>query len=138
MSLSFAQTAAPPGRVRSATPVPLIVGAVSFLVSLVLTIWVATSLSAPVRLIGPLTLPLVTPDAWRWSLIGYLLTPFACIICLGLDILLQRGGLSRDPNFITRPVFGVVLRWMAIAGIVLGAWHALNLSVPISEWLAAA
>ncbi|MBU4464950.1 MAG: hypothetical protein KKH75_03785 [Actinobacteria bacterium] len=116
--------------VASAMPVSVGLGAV--LVSLGIAVYIAVAATAPVSFFG-VPLPLVISEQWWLSLIGYLLTPFTVIACYGWDATLQRNGLRRNRNFVLRPAYRRALVWAVAAGIVLGAWHAINLSVPLSE-----
>ncbi|GAA1945606.1 hypothetical protein GCM10009776_04390 [Microbacterium deminutum] len=103
-------------------------------VSLALAVAVLLTASATVNILG-IGVPLVTADAWPLSFAGYLLTPVVVIGCYGWNAIGQRDGLRRNRNFVLRPGYSNALAWAAGAGILLGAWHVLNLSVPLSEWL---
>ncbi|MFE1665517.1 hypothetical protein [Microbacterium sp. P02] len=117
-----------------ASVLPLVVGGAAVVASIVLAIIVATSASATVVMLG-LPLPLVAADHWSLSLLGYLLTPVAVIACYGWDAVGQRRGRARNRNFVLRPGYSRALTGAAGLGVLLGAWHVLNLSVPLSELL---
>lgn len=125
---------APAPRTTTATPLPLIIAGVAVFVSLLIAVVVLVASSAAVNILG-IGVPLVTADAWWLSFIGYLLTPVVVIGCYGWNAIGQRDGLRRNRNFVLRPGYSRALAWAAGAGIALGAWHVLNLSVPLSEWL---
>lgn len=124
----------PAGRSRSsANPLPLIVAVAALVLSLVIAVVLAvTSASAPIAFLT-LTLKLVTPGWWWLSLIGYVLTPVAVIACYGWDSVGQRNGLRENRDFVLRPSWSRALLWCAGISIVVGAWHVLNLSVPLTE-----
>jgi len=125
----------PSGPVTRATasPLPVIVGASAMLVSVLLAVVVALTASAPIVFLVPL--PLVRAEAFWMSLLGYLLTPIVVIACYGWDALSQRNGLRANRNFDIRPQWTRLLLWLCGFSIIVGAWHILNLSVPLSEWL---
>lgn len=125
---------APASGRTQASPIPLVVAAAALVVSLALAVTVLVSASATVNILG-LGFALVTPDAWWLSFIGYVLTPIVVIGCYGWNAIAQRDGLRRNRNFALRPAYSRALAWAAGIGILLGAWHVLNLSVPISERL---
>lgn len=117
----------------AASPLPLLVAAGALLVSLVLAIVVAlTPASVPILVLN-VPMPLVTPAFWWLSFLGYLLTPIAVLACYGWDAVGQRNGLRANRNFVLRPTWRRSLRWLTGIAIVVGAWHVLNLSVPLSE-----
>jgi hypothetical protein len=70
------------------------------------------------------------------SLIGYLLCPFAVIVCLGLDNFNQRVKTSQGQLFIPNQKFGQVLRVMTGFGLLLSYPHISGLADHISAWLA--
>lgn len=117
-----------------ASAVPLIIAWSAVLVSLVIAVVVLMTSSAAVVILG-VPLPLVTPDAWVLSFAGYVLTPVVVIACYGWNAIAQRNGLRANRNFALRPGYSRALAWAAGVGIVLGAWHVLNLSVPLTDWL---
>jgi len=126
-------SAHPGGTRTAASPLPLLVAAGALLVSLVIAVVVAaTPASIPIRFLG-IPLPLVTSGAWWLSFIGYLLTPVVVLACYGWDAVGQRNGLRANRNFVLRPSWRRGLQWLTGAAIVVGAWHVLNLSVPLSE-----
>ncbi|MFT4220172.1 MAG: hypothetical protein QM611_06610, partial [Microbacterium sp.] len=122
-----------PGGVRAAaSPWPLIVAAAAFGLSVLLAVVLAaTPASDPVRFLGA-PLPLVVGGFWWVSLAGYLLTPAVVLACYGWNAVAQRKGLGANRNFVLRPGWSRALRWLAGLSIVVGAWHVLNLSVPLS------
>lgn len=101
---------------------------------MVVAIVVATTVSAPVDLVG-LKAPLVAGTFWWISLFGYVLTPIVVIACYGWDVLSQRDGLRGNRDFVLHPGWTRALLLIVAASLVVGAWHVLNLSVPVSEWL---
>lgn len=115
-----------------ASPLPMVAGLACAVASLVLALVVAGVSSAPVIFFG-MPLPLVSGGAWWLSLVGYLLTPMGVVAAYGWDAIVQRRAVAADPNFADRPLFGRVLLWTAGISILIGAWHVLNLSVPLSE-----
>lgn len=125
------------GRGKSAgqaSVLPLAIGIGALVVSIALAIWAVVSVSAPVMFFG-LSLPLVSSDAWMVSAIGYFLTPCVVIACYGWDAIAQRRGPLANPNYVTKPAYRRALLWTVGIGIAVGAWHILNLSVPLSEAL---
>jgi purine-cytosine permease-like protein len=108
------------------------VAGAAVLVSVVLAIVVAVGASTPILFLG-IPLPLVTPGSWWLSFIGYLLTPVLVLACYGWDAVGQRNGLRANRNFVLRPTWRRSLQWLTGIAIVVGAWHVLNLSVPLSE-----
>ena len=118
---------------RRASTVPLLVAVAAIIVSISIAAIAVTTVSAPVTLIFDLSLPLVVTDAWWLSLLGYLLTPTLVIACYGWDAIAQRNGVRQDVNFVQRPGYGTALRGATVGALVVGAWHVLNLSVPLSE-----
>jgi purine-cytosine permease-like protein len=104
------------------------------LVSVVLAVAVVLTASAPIAFLG-VPFPLVRAEAFWMSLLGYLLTPIVVIACYGWDVVSQRNGLRANRNFDIRPRWTRLLLWLSGFSIVVGAWHILNLSVPLSEWL---
>ncbi|HOA86865.1 MAG: hypothetical protein GX871_07500 [Microbacteriaceae bacterium] len=123
-----------PARGRAeASRVPLLVGAGAVLLSVVLAVLVLVLLSAPAQLFSGVSLPLVSSDSWALSLLGYLLTPLVVILAYGWDVAWQRQARADNRNVVLHPGYTRVLKWLMIAGIVLGAWHVLNLAVPLAE-----
>lgn len=120
-------------RVVRASAVPLIVGISSAAVSLVIAVLVIALVSAPVKVFLGIPLPLVVAESWWLSLLGYVLTPVVVIACYGWDAIAQRGGMRRDVNFVQRTGYGIILRGVVVASIIIGIWHILNLSVPLTE-----
>ena len=70
---------------------------------------------------------------WWPSFIGYLLTPVLVIACYGWDAIGQRNGLRANRNFLPKPAWTRTLLWIAGVSVLVGAWHVLNLSVPLSD-----
>lgn len=130
---SGARRSAPSARAGAASAVPVWVGLSCLVASIVVAVVVVAAASAPVVVVLSLPLPLVAGGWWWLSLVGYALTPVAVIACYGADAIGQRRGLAADANFVDRPGYGRVLLWTVGVGILVGAWHALNLSVPLSE-----
>ncbi|MBO0985624.1 hypothetical protein [Rathayibacter sp. SD072] len=126
-----------PAARRSARALPLIVGATGFAASLILAIAALATAAAPVRVLG-VPLPLVQGGAVWMSVVGYVLTPVLVFLATGWDLSSQRSHALRDArHFVPNPLYSRALLWISGAGLVLGAWHILNISVPVSEWLAA-
>jgi len=126
---------APMSQREPASPLPLIVGGAAVALSAGIAVLVVVGFSAEVAPLG-VGLPLVRTDSWWLSFLGYLLTPIVVIACYGWNAVAQRNGLRRNPQgFVVRPTYSTALRWAVGVGILLGAWHALNLSVPLSEVL---
>ena len=123
---------APSSEPSIASPVPVVAGAVATVASLALA-FIALGLSTPTIVVPGLpALPLVGESWWGLSLLGYALTPTIVILALGLDRTRQRRGLA-DPNFAPVPRYGHILKILMIAGFVIGIWHLINISVPLSE-----
>lgn len=116
-----------------ASVLPLIIGAAATLTSLILAIVVLALLSAPAQLFAGLSLPLVSSGGWALNLLGYVLTPLIVILAYGWDVAWQRQARAHNRNVVLHPGYTRVLKWLMIAGIVLGAWHVLNLAVPLAE-----
>lgn len=117
---------------------PLLVGAGAVVLSLVVAIVVLAAVSAPAQLFAWLALPLVQSGGWALSLLGYLLTPLVVILAYGWDVAWQRQARAHNRNVVLHPGYTRTLKWLMIFGIVLGAWHVLNLAVPLAEaWGAA-
>jgi hypothetical protein len=114
-----------------ASPIPLAVGAVCFLLSLVLAGWTAsTAHLTPV--LGEYQLPAAAANSWPLSVAGYVLAPISVILTLGWDRVAQRRGLQ-DRNFALRPRYSFYLRVLAIAGFVVALWHIFNIAVAIAS-----
>lgn len=122
-----------PSTRASASPIPLAVGSGAVIISAALAVIVIATSSVPIRFVG-VPLPIVQSDRFWLSLIGYLLTPIAAVIAVGWDRIAQRRGVVLSGNFVPNRGFEVALTWIAGAGLVLGVWHVLNLSVPLSEF----
>lgn len=112
---------------------PLVVGLSVVALSVVVAIIVLTSASAPAQLFPWLVLPLVQSGSWALSLVGYLLTPLAVILAYGWDVAWQRQARADNRNVVLHPGDTRLLKWLMIAGIILGVWHVLNLAVPLAE-----
>ena len=132
--MSTVRNRAPVAR-RTASPLPLVLGAAALVVSLVLAIVAASAAAAPVRVLG-VPLPLVRGgDVWL-SVAGYVLTPLLVVGATGWNLSSQRSSAVRDArHFVPRPGYTTTLYGIAAAALVLGAWHVLNISVPVSGWL---
>lgn len=122
---------APRGR-ATASPLWLIVGLAAFVASIACAVIVALSLSTPISLLG-ITLPLASHTGFWLSLTGYLLSPLGVGAATIGDRIAQSRGLAANRNFVLRPGWSTLLRWLLIPAIALGAWHAVNMSVTISE-----
>ena len=123
--------AARSGGAERATPLPAVLGICSLAISAAAVIVVLAQFSARVTLFG-VPLPLVSADAWWISLLGYVFA-LGVIPFYGWDLIAQRRGLTRNPNFQDLEWAAKALRHMLIWVILLCLWHALNLSVPLSE-----
>jgi len=116
-----------------ASPLPLLVALVALALSIVIALVVAlTPASIPILFLG-IPLPLVATGFWWLSFLGYALTPIAVLACYGWDAVGQRNGLRANRDFVLRPSWRRALQWLTGIAIVVGAWHVLNLSVPLSE-----
>jgi hypothetical protein len=73
-------------------------------------------------------------DFWVIGWVGYLLTPLATIVALVVDRVLQGRALA-NPQFIPRPAFGVILKWVVALSIAVSLWHILTISVPLVEFV---
>ncbi|HPT95208.1 MAG TPA: hypothetical protein PLB94_05655 [Microbacteriaceae bacterium] len=123
-----------PSRGRAvASRLPLLIGAGATTLSLIFAIVVLAFLSAPAQLFAGFSLPLVSSGNWALNLVGYVLTPLVVILCYGWDVAWQRGARAHNRNVVLRPGYTRMLKWLMIIGIVLGAWHVLNLAVPLTE-----
>ncbi|SMH44544.1 hypothetical protein SAMN06295885_2387 [Rathayibacter oskolensis] len=132
--MSTVRNRAPVAR-RTASPLPLVLGAAGLVASLALAILAASTAAAPVRILG-LSLPLVRGTAVWMSVVGYLLTPLLVFLAAGWDLSSQRASTLRDArHFAPDPRLTRALLWLSGAALLLGAWHVLNISVPVSEWL---
>ncbi|WP_284301800.1 hypothetical protein [Homoserinibacter gongjuensis] len=98
--------------------------------SLVLAVWTATTASAQ-PFVGGLSLPFADISTLGLSVGGYVLTPVVVFGALVWDRLAQRLGL-RDRNFGLKPQYTVTLQWLAGAGMLLAAWHVLNIAYGLS------
>lgn len=110
----------------------MIVGIVAVLLSVAL-VFVGVTIGEPTVLLPPhvaLTLPQAEFAAIGW--IGYALTPVVPIAALVVDAVLQGRGLA-DPQFVSRPVYGTLLKAAAAMGIVVSLWHILTVAVPLVE-----
>jgi len=110
------------------------VGGVATAASIAIALLVATGFSAPIALMG-MTLPLVRSEYAWLSILGWVLTPVVVIAAYGWDVISQRNGLRRNRNIVLRRRWTLALLFLCGAGILIGAWHILNISVPLSEWL---
>ncbi|WP_460797362.1 hypothetical protein [Microbacterium sp. GXF0217] len=133
MTSAVHATARPASPAGAASPVPMGIGIGALAVSLVIAVLVMAGFSAPVELFFGVPLPLVLAEYWWLSFVGYLLTPLIVIACYGWDVIGQRGGLRRNANFAIRTRYTSILRWTLWPAVVVGVWHILNLSVPLSE-----
>ncbi len=113
----------------SASPAPLVMGALSVLLSAVLAVVVVVE-GEPADVLG-LSLRVVPVGEWMLSFAGYLLTPMVVTLALGWDRIAQRHGL-RDHNFVLKPQYGNWLRVLLIVGFVLALWHIFNLAVVVA------
>lgn len=113
---------------------PLLTGCAATLASVAVAVIVALSFSAPIAMMGT-TIPLVRSEYAWLSILGWILTPVVVIACYGWDVISQRNALRRDRNIVLRREWTRVLLILSGVGILIGAWHILNISVPLSEWL---
>lgn len=131
---SPSRNVAAPRRARvSASAVPLLAGLTAVGLSIAIAVVVVVGFSATVNILVPI--PLVTAEASWLSFLGYLLTPVLVVACYGWDTIGQRNGLRANRNFVPKPAWSRALLWLAGISVVVGAWHVLNLSVPLSEWM---
>jgi hypothetical protein len=109
------------------------VGVAALVVSVGIAVYVGVLESAPAVL--GIELPLVKSNGPGWVLcfIGYLLTPVTVIAAYGWDAIGQRNALRANRNFVPKPSWTRALLWIAGVSVLVGAWHVLNLSVPLSE-----
>jgi len=70
------------------------------------------------------------------SAIGYLLSPLAVIMALGLDNFLQRTHTSKGEWFVPNQSYGRVLRFLTGLALILSYPHISGLADHISAWLA--
>jgi hypothetical protein len=105
-------------------------GLMAISLSLVLAIWTATTASAQ-PFVGGLSFPFADISTLGLSVGGYVLTPAVVFGALVWDRLAQRLGL-RDRNFGLKPQYTVTLQWLAGAGMLLAAWHVLNIAYGLS------
>jgi hypothetical protein len=133
MTSTVHATARPASPAAAASPVPVGAGIAALAASLVIAIVVIAGFSAPVELFLGVPFPLVLAEYWWLSFVGYLLTPLIVIACYGWDVIAQRSGLRRNANFTIRTRYTSILRWALWPAVVVGVWHILNLSVPLSE-----
>ncbi|WKK70530.1 hypothetical protein Q0F99_11740 [Rathayibacter oskolensis] len=132
--MSTVRNRAPAAR-RTASPLPLWLGVAGLVASLALAVLAASTAAAPVRVLG-VPLPLVRGGAVWMSAVGYLLTPLLVFLAAGWDLSSQRANSLRDARrFAPDPRLTRWLLWLSGAALLLGAWHILNISVPVSEWL---
>lgn len=99
----------------SVLPVVVAVGAIA----LSLLVWVLNRHSS---------LPLST--------VGYLLSPFFVILCLGFDYFLQRRRTSNGDWFVPNPNYGRVLRLLAGVALAISYPHISVIADHLSAWLA--
>nr|BFF08925.1 hypothetical protein GCM10025699_02280 [Microbacterium flavescens] len=125
---------APPRSHASVSPWPVIFGCAATAASLIIAVLVAVFLSAPSTGLG-IEIPIVRSEYAWLSLLGWLLTPVAVIACYGWDVIGQRNGLRRNRDIVLQPAWTTVLLTLSGVGILIGVWHILNLSVPLSEWM---
>lgn len=134
---SVPRPAASPSSSRASAsflPLMIAISALVASVALALTVLLIGDASSPIQF-GPVPVPLVTVD-WFWaSATGYVLTPVLTIAAYGWNAKSQRDGLRSNRDFALRPDYTLALTWIAAASLIVGAWHIVNLSVPISEWL---
>jgi hypothetical protein len=116
----------------SASPAPLITGALSVVLSAALVV-VSIAAGTPANVLG-LSLPMVPSASWSLSFAGYVLTPMLVTIALGWDRIAQRRGV-RDRNFVLRPQYGTWLRILLVAGFAVSLWHILNLAYIVAAAL---
>jgi len=103
--------------VEKASAVPVVIAFIALIVSVVL--WVLNRHSSVLL-----------------SALGYLLSPFAVIMALGLDNFLQRSRTSKGDWFVANHNFGKILRVLTGIALVLSYPHISGLADHISAWLA--
>lgn len=67
-----------------------------------------------------------------WYYVGYVLTPLLVTMCLGWDLLAQRTG-RKNPWYEAKPNYTKLLRYVAIAGFVVAAFHIVQIGILIGE-----
>ena len=125
----------PIARVEYPSSAPLVVGGALFAVSLGIAIVLLAVASQPVSIFPGIPLPTVVPELVALSILGYLLAPCVVLMAYMWDRTAQTSGRRRNPEFEFRPWQSTVLRVLVFASMVLGAWHVINIAVPLSEWL---
>lgn len=106
-----------PEDIEKASVLPVVIAVVAIVLSLL--VWIVNRHSSVVL-----------------SAVGYLLSPFVVILCLGLDNFLQRRRTSKGDWFVPNQNYGRVLRFLAGAALVLSYPHISGLADHISAWLA--
>ena len=102
---------------EKATPIPIVIASLALVLSII--IWIINRHSSLFL-----------------SAVGYCLSPFIVIMCLGLDTFLQRRKTSAGDWFIPNHSFGVILRAMTLFALILSYPHVSGLADHISAWLA--
>jgi hypothetical protein len=122
-------------RTAFASPWPMILGASALTASVALVV-VGVFVGELTVLLPEPRLQLMLPqvDFWVIGWVGYLLTPLATIVALVVDRVLQGRGLA-NPQFIPRPAFGVILKWVVALSIAVSLWHILTIAVPLVEFV---
>lgn len=64
---------------------------------------------------------------------GYLLTPIGVTATMAWDLLAQRKG-QVNPNFDVRPLYSALIKWLVVAGFVIGAFHIYELGTILGQW----
>lgn len=65
--------------------------------------------------------------------VGYLLTPVGVIAAMGWDFRAQRVGQQKYTSFDIRPSYAKIIRILAVAGFVVGAFHMLEIGRQIGQ-----
>jgi hypothetical protein len=74
-------------------------------------------------------------NSFPMTFVGYLLTPLASTLCLAWDDLWQRKK-ARDPYFVKNWNYGLVLRILALVGLVLAFEQCWRLARIFGTWFA--
>jgi hypothetical protein len=68
-------------------------------------------------------------------LLGYLLTPFLVVVMMGWDTIDQRKKMAKDPWFIPKPKFTMILRGLTVLSFMVAFPHIWRLAQTFAEYL---